>query len=283
MFLSPIFSEQIYSMLAALAVVSALAIVWNYIDVKNIILREKSSLVPAFIILLFSSHTAFFVMSPYLVASLFFLWGIEMLFAAYHSHRGAVACVNISFVIAVGSLFQPLLLLYFPLFLFGFSRVQIISFKGILAVLLGFSTAYIPMCLIGLFADTEGSLFSQPEIFTVESLMKLPILSFNYGEWFFVGLAVVILAWLCVHNYLNSYKDKIRTRVFIFFLGLIQLVSAVFLLFLNYGIQMNIYVGLTVGAMLLAHYFTLTSQRIMVPLFVVLLIGCFIICYASFV
>lgn len=281
--IAPLFSEHIYSVLAATVSVALLALLCNYLDVRNVILREKSSLAPAFIILLFSSHVTFFEMSPYYVAVLLMLWAINELFAAYHSDVRAIPTANISAVIALGSLFEPILVLYFVLFIVGFSMMHILDIKSLISALLGFAFVLVPAYFISVTTNTEALFLSAFEGLNINTLLQIPVLTFGYFELVLALIAVFVFGWLCIHNYMTSYKDKIRTRVFISFLGIVQLFTVLGLYLLNYNYFMNIYIGIAIGSILLAHYFTVTVQRIMIFVFWLILTICLLVSYISFV
>lgn len=281
--IAPFFSEQIYSVLAATVSVALLALLCNYLDVRNVILREKSSLGPAFIILLFSSHVAFFEMSPYYIAMLLMLWAVNELFAAYHSDVKAIPTANISAVLALGSLFEPILAFYFVLFIVGFSMMHILDIKSLISALLGFAFVLVSAYFISIATNTELLFLRVFDGLSIDALLQVPILSFGYFELVFALIAVLVFGWLCIHNYMTSYKDKIRTRVFISFLGIIQLFTMLGLCLLNYNYLMNIYIGITIGSILLAHYFTVTVQRIMIFVFWLILTVCLLVSYISFI
>lgn len=282
-YIEPLFSVQIYSILSATVCVVLLALLCSYIDIKNVILREKSSLAPAYVILLFSSHTAFFEMSPYFLTALLFLWAIELLFQVYHSDVRAIPTANISSVIALSSLIEPILLLYFILFIIGFLMMNILNVKSLVSALLGVIFIYVPAYVVSVVTNTEAQFVQTFEKLNIEDLLQLPIMSFDYVELISVLLTLLILGWLCIHNYMTSYKDKIRTRVFISFLGFIQLLAFLCLCLFNVNFIMNIYIGIVVGSILLAHYFTVTVQRIMIFIFWLILTICLLSIYISFV
>lgn len=282
LFIEPLFTGQIYSMLAAAVCVALLALLSNYIDIRNVILREKSSLAPAFVLLLFSSHVAFFEMSPYFLAVLLLLWAVDQLFAAYHSEIRVIPTANIGAIMALASLIEPVLLLYFVVFIIGFSLMHILDIKSLTSAFLGIIFIYVPAYCISIATGTERQFVNAFDGFGFESLSSIPILSFGYFELVIAVLSVLIFGWLCIHNYMTSYKDKIRTRIFISFLGMIQLVAVLGLFVLNCNYLTNVYIGIVVGSILLAHYFTMTVQRIMILIFWLIVTDCLLMCYISF-
>lgn len=282
LYIAPLFSSLLASMSMAALCVAILAMGWNYIDVRNVILREKSVLAPAFIILLFSSHTAFLEISPFLIASVMLLWAIGQLFASYHSPNPAVSCINTAMILMFGSLVSPLLLLFFLVFIIGFSMMNILSGKSVLALILSAVFVYVPAYFVSVATETTEQFFKPFAGLNVDSLSRFPLLNIEIWELVFACLLVVIFGWMCIHNYMTSYKDRIKTRAFISFLGFIQAVSVIAFFTFNYEYKLNIYVAFTSGSMLLAHYFLLTQQRIMIFWFVLLLMGCFIVSYLSF-
>lgn len=269
---SSLFINQIASITASLILVIILAIVQDYINAKHVVIRHKTSLIPAFTILLFSSHPVFFSMNAQSIASLFVVYAILTLFAAYGSRRPQNHALNIGVILATGSLFSPFLLIYYPVFWFGLIMLNSFNFKSLLASLLGLILIYF-LAFSYFFYTGQIDLFLAP--FTsigLEQFQEFIFLKFDYTSWAILVFYIIVLAIMAVRYYATKYKDKIKIRAFVSFLGFLSGVSFLFFFLLNLDPLMCFYVAFCSIPFLMAHFFALAEEKWVTVFFYLLII-----------
>jgi hypothetical protein len=278
--LVPVFRNPLLSLLASSATVAGLAVLTAHINTAHVLIRRRTILPPAIVILFFSSHPAFIQMSPAYFGVSTTVFIISMLFAAYSSENKPVAAFKTAFALSLGSLFAPVLLLYMPFLWMALAMMRCFNFKSVLASVFGFFIIYFPAFSFYIFSD-KPDVFYSPFISILE-LKDFPFLGFNNVLWsilaFFIFLLIVIIA----NNYINRHKDKIKIRAYLSLLSLTVIVALLFSLFSDVSPEVNLYIALGAGALLLSHFFALVETRGGVILFYILLLLCFLVCVLSF-
>lgn len=195
------------------------------------------------------------------------LAAISWLFGSYSSNKKSKSALNVSFILALGSLFVPSLILYFPIFWVGLAIMRSLDFRAFLASLLSIFCIYLPIYTYFVFID-RVDLFLKPfASISIETLSTLPIYSFDHISWSIMGLAVFLFAIISVQNYMTNYKDKIRVRMLISFLNLMMVFAFIYLLFVNIDLNNDLYILLAIGTLLLTHFFALAEERWIAYLF----------------
>lgn len=259
--LSSLFSNQIASLTASFILVILLALIQDYINARHVVIRRKTSLIPAFTILLFSSHPAFLSMNTQSIASLFVVYAILTLFAAYGSRRPQNHALNIGVVLAAGSLLSPFLLVYYPVFLIGLIMLNSFNFKSLLASMLGILLIYLLVFSYFVFTGHTDLFVAPFTSINFDHLKDLVFLEFDYISWIVLAFYIIVLAIMAVKYYATKYKDKIKIRAFISFLGFLSGVSFLFFFLLNLDPLMCFYVAFCSIPFLMAHFFALAEEK----------------------
>lgn len=201
----------------------AVAMLLGLINNKYAIIRKRTSLPIAFVLLLFSINPFFFFMSAHYVAAIFLLLALDALFASYQESSSPRRGVDVGMYLAIASLFVTEYLIFLPLFIIGFAMLRSFSFKILFATLLPFILTYALVC--GYFVVTSQmdkiiALFDYEILDTIYILSLDSILSFVIAT-----LGLVFLFVLTIDNRMHSYKDKIKVRECVAFFHLILIVS----------------------------------------------------------
>jgi len=262
-----IFEDRLISILAGALSVGTIAFLLSFINGKFIIIRKKTLLPSAFSLVLFSIHPSFIFMGAHYIGVITILLTISFLFQSYQTENKQKAAINISFILALGSLFFFNLFFYFFVFWIGLSMMRSFGIKPFFAFIIGIFLIYVPVLTYYLIFD-DFKAFSLPffRLSTIE-YSSLPLLNFGLQAWIAFGISLLLLFVFFANNYVNIFKDKIKIRAFISFLSVISVISLLFLLFLNVDAITNAYIYIGVGSLLFAHYFALNEHKMTQLLF----------------
>ncbi|MDU1889863.1 MAG: hypothetical protein E6767_04170 [Dysgonomonas sp.] len=277
-----LFSNSFISFIASGISVVCLALLAAYINTTNLLIRRRTLLPSAIIILLFSCHPSFIYMSPQYFGVLAVMYVISLLFVSYNATNKSIAAFASGFVLAVGSLFSPVLILYYLVLWLGLALMRCFSLKSFLATILSCVMVYFPVYSIFLFVGELNTLYDCFSSFAVVQLLDFPVLDFSISQWAIILCFFLVFGIIMADNYVNRYKDKIKVRAYLSLLALF--VSVGFLLFalLNITPLMSLYVVLAAGALLLGHFFALAEQKVTTMLFYFLGVVYLFICFLPF-
>lgn len=265
--ISSLFKEPYVSLLASSIVTVVLALLASHINTKHLLIRSKSLLPPTIIILLFSCHPSFIVMSGAYVSALLVLIIINMLFSAYHSEQKQYASFKTSFVLALASLFAPVSLIYLPLLWIALGIMRCFGFKSFLASLLGVFIIYFPAFSFYYLTDSLDMFLSPFVSMDPVKMGDFAFFRYHVFQWVMLVFFMVLMIMVIIDNYLNRHKDKIKIRAYINLLLVFSIFSLLAFLFLNLDSLVHLYICLAITSLLLAHFFALAEQKITVLLF----------------
>lgn len=277
--IEPYLQDSLYSLIASSVAVIIIAVTVSVINVKHIVIRERTLLPAGFILLLFSSHPVFLTMNPYFIGVLFFLWAMSAMFEAYQTRTSAFACAHICFTLALGSLFVSSLLWFYIIFLIGFSTMRILDLKSFIASLFSFLVLYVPIFTFYLYSENLDAFFVPFSGMTLEAASAIPLMTFDTTMWVFIGFAILLFVSMSVNNYLNRHKDRIKTREYILFFSLLVVITFLLYILLNIQSLMALFVCFVGFAMLQGHYFTLIRNNFSLMLFILCMIFYLSACY----
>jgi hypothetical protein len=271
-------SNILYSLIGSSIIVGIMALSATHINTDFVLIRRRTLLPPAMIILLFSCHPSILWISPAYVGVLFLFLIVSILFSVYNNDFvKPVAAFKIAFILSAGSLFTPVLLLYIPISWLALIVMRCFNFKSVLASLLGLFVIYFPVFSFYLFTDNLNG-FLTPFItsLNVQKLMQFPFLNMNVVSPFFLIVAIIPLSIAITSSYINRYKDKIRNRAYLSLLTLLTVLSLLFFLFLNITPEVNLYISVGMGSLLISHFFALTEKKGTAILFYICIVFCFL-------
>lgn len=202
---------------------AGVAMLLGWLNNKYAIIRRRTSLPIAFVLLLFSINPLFLFMSAHYVAVFFFLLAVDALFASYQDKESRRRGVDVGMYLTISTLFVTEYLMFIPLFIIGFGMLRSFSFKMFISMLLPFILTYALVVGYYAYADSMEVIVSQ---FNFEILDSVYILSLgSLLSSVIAVLGLVFLVTLTIDNRMNSYKDKIRVRECVAFFHLILIFS----------------------------------------------------------
>lgn len=265
--LEPIFSITVYSLLASSVMVALIAGAVNHVNTKHAYIRRRTLLPPAVAILLFSCMPSAFIMSSGYIAALIMVMITNMIFKAYNWSGKQISAYEVVFYLALGSFFAPILLIYLPVIWICLICVRNFNFKSFLASLFSIFILYVPAFSYFYFTQNiQGFLKPYTDLFAVD-WSSLPVLDYSPYQFICLGTLVFLFLLIWTDNSVNSFKDKIRIRNLSSALTSLTLFSFLCALFLNIEPQTTFYIGLAVGSLQIAHFFSLTQKKITAILF----------------
>ncbi|MFV0538341.1 MAG: hypothetical protein ACK5M3_13380 [Dysgonomonas sp.] len=272
--LTPLLADPLISLIGSSTLVAGIALLVAHINTAHVLIRRRTMLPPSIIALLFSCHPMFMQMSPSYIAVLCMLFVINILFTAYNASEKAVGAFRVAFVLSLGSLFAPVMLVYIPLSWVALGIMRSLNFKSFLAAILGALIIYFPAFSFYIFSD-QLDLFLKPFL-SILDVNTLPLFQFDFILWGGLSFFLILLSLIIGDNYINSYKDKIKTRAFLSSLSFITITAILLLLLLNINPDVNLYIAIGVGSLLLSHFFALVERRggaILFYIFILLLLA----------
>ncbi|WP_029903738.1 hypothetical protein [Prevotella sp. 10(H)] len=280
--LVPYFSNDLASFICSGLFVGGMAFFSSHINTAHVLIRRKTLLPPAVIILLFSCNPRFISMSGEYVSALLALYVIFILFEAYNSIDKQIYAFKTGFIVALGSLFTPVMLIYLPLLWIALGIMRCFNFKAFLATLMGALILYFPAFSFFLFTDDIDTFLLPFVSLDSQLLADFPFYNFDIGNWVILVYSIVLLTVIITDNYINRHKDKIRIRAYLALLGSTSVFAVLAYLFLNIDPLLNIYIALIAGSLLLSHFFALVEQKSSVIIFYISSIVYFLFSFLPF-
>lgn len=223
------------------------------------LIRTRSTLHVSLYVFLTTACLFLHPFQPATFVPLIFLIAIFQLFRSYESPYPAGSIFHAFFFIGLGSLLFPQLLYFVPLFYWGMINFRSLSPKSFLAGLIGLSVPYWFFLGYAFYYD-KMDLFYDP----LQEIIHFQPISYGVlGLNRIISCGVVTLLSLVssVHYFNVSYLDKVRTRIFLSFLIVIE--AWIYLLGILQPQHFNILLQMQIiaGSILTGHLFTLTRNR----------------------
>ncbi len=256
-----LFANPLISILSNVLCIAIVATLISQANAKHLFIRLPSVLPSAFVILLFSCHPSFLVMRAEYVSLIFITLALNQIFNAYQSIRKSISAFNVYIFIILGSLFVPELLFYIPIAWIGLIIVQSFDIKAFLASFVTFVFIYFPVFSYYFFTDNIQAFYS---LFTplTQVWNEITILDFSYINYIILAVGALLLVIISVHYSMNSYKDKIRIRIFFSSVITLAILSTILYIATNTGMStMPLYTLLLSASLIVAHFFALNASQ----------------------
>ncbi|KAA6348916.1 hypothetical protein EZS27_003627 [termite gut metagenome] len=232
--------------------------------------RMRVALSASLFFLFLSACPGSYVLCAGDVATFAFLLSIYYLFESYQQHKSSKYLFHSAFFTGIGSIFYPQLTYFIPVLIIGAYNFRSLNIRSFFALLIGWSVPY--WFLFGYAFPTQNMhLFYQPFI----ELVNFQPVGFDYFQtWELITLGYIFC--LCiisaVHSYITSFRDKIRTRLYLRFFILLN--ACVFLFILLQPAQyVNLLPLLLVNASILtAHLYLLSNSGTAAGFFIISMI-----------
>lgn len=255
------FSHSYVSLISSTIVVGILAFLAAHINNKELLIRQKTLLPSALLILLFSSHPSFINMSGEYISILITMIILLMLFSAYNREKNQGIAFQTSFMLALSSLFSFSDIIYLPMLWVGLAIMRSFNLKALMASFLGIFIVYFPIFSWFLLTDKIQNLLTPiTNIFTTQ-ISNVPIVSYDLREWVVLGCCILLLLIIISDDYINRHKDKIKVRNCFNLLFILAIYAFIAFLFLNINSQLHLFSLFIVGAFILSHFFALVERK----------------------
>ena len=234
------------------------------------IIRNKTLLPCLFYTLFLVTDTDIFFSFSGNVVTLVIVLVFFQLFKFYQKTRTNEEAFNIGFIVAIGSLLAPRILLFVPVIWIGFSFFKVNSIKVYLASIMGILTPY---WLVFFWLVYKGNL--QDFLTPFQNLFGYnpgTVLHFETSGWIRMIFTVFITILAIINFQLHNFMDKIRSRIIFYFLFTIMVIVGILL---SLGIvPLNEYGGIyfLIAALFASHYFSTANSRINTIFFYLVLI-----------
>lgn len=265
--ISDLFNNPFISFLSSSVCVILILMMLMHINTKYVLIRRKTSLHLAIGALLFSAHPDLIFMNANYISILFVLAAISQMFSSYATHRKAKSSLEVSFLLAMGSLFSPSLLFFLPIFWIALGIVRSFDFKGFLASLFSVACVYIPVFSYYLFIGRVQDFLLPLKTVSTGLFNSPPIANFGQLGWGLFGFITILFGIIFVHNYMTNYKDKIRVRALVSSLYLLGIFSLPALSLVTMDATNSLYILLASGTLILTHFFALAEEKWIIYLF----------------
>lgn len=203
---------------------AGIAMFLGVLNNKYAIIRKRTSLPIAFVLLLLSINPYFIFMSAHYVAVFFLLLALDALFASYQDKSSCRRGVDVGMYLALGSLFVTEYLIFVPLFLVGLGMMRSLSFKMFLSVMLPFVFTSALAYGYYLYSNNLNAITDQFSFELLDNTVYILSLE-SVLSYTIAASALVFLFVLTIDNRMNSYKDKTMVRECVAFFYLILIFS----------------------------------------------------------
>ena len=268
-----LFQNPLYSLIGSTIFMLVIALLINMMNTQHVLIRKKTLLPVGIAILLLSFIPQQLSMSPAYIGVVCILLAVNHLFSAHNEEISQMIVFKSSFYLALGSLFDPVLLFYFPVLWVCFIRIRSFGLKAFFASLFGIVLLYAPVFSYYFLIERNPARFMHPfEHVISTNWAKIPVLEYGLFNYIILGITVFLIVTILLDNSVNGFKNKIRIRVFLAVLSIISIFSVLCVLLLNISSVLPLYVALATGSLLIGHFFSLTSSKAFSVLFFALLI-----------
>lgn len=198
------------------------------------------------------------------VMNMIFLFALFLMFTTYQQKQSTGTAFIILFLLTSGSLFCSAYIYYLPFFLYGFHLLRASSLKIYLAALLGIVTPIWILWGCGILPDD----FLQN---TALPWSEIPDGESKYPLYCIMGATILLGLFTRVQGIFHFLDDKIQTRAYNKFVGMLAIVSAIFIIIdhthsTNYLAILN-----SCAAFHTAHFFTKQRSKAAMIFFYIIL------------
>jgi len=172
-------------------------------------LQSQSALPGLIFVLLSGSISSVQFFNPIWISTIFVIISFGFLYEAYNLRKTMVECFLAALWIAVGSLFSYKLILFYPLILIAMTILRILSFRSLLAALLGF---VLPWLFVFGYELVLGSIDNFIEY--IQPTQDKLLCNYIYTPFSFIyyGLLFLLLLIAIIKTVNELGKRKIFTR-----------------------------------------------------------------------
>ncbi len=227
---------------------------------RNALLRIRSRMMSATYLALMLACPALHEFSLEAVPSICLILAYFTLFASYQQLRAEGYVFHAFLFLGIGSLvFPPLLVLVLAYYICMLFQLRVFSWRTFVAGLMGIALPYWIKAAYGVWQNRLDSEFCY-----LEQWFKLQLPDYsqlNLNQWVTLGFLFALSLLAFIHFIHTAYNDKIRTRMLLYAVAVVEVFLAVGILLLpqSYDEQMRLFIANS--SLLIAHYYTLGKGR----------------------
>ena len=235
------------------------------------LVRVRASVQTSIYLLLIAACPPLQQLCPGDIATLFFVVAIYLLFSTYQRMRSSGYLFHAFLFVGISSLIFPQITLLTPILLIGVFTFQSLNIRSFFAAIIGWSFPYWFLFGHAYFYDNM-ELFYGPFV-ELATFYPIDFTAFKGWELAMLGYSFVLFLVSSIHCFVQSYKDKIRTRVYLRFFILLNV--CIYILIALQPIHcMNLLPLLLIGVSILtSHMFVLTNSKAWNVFFISTIIG----------
>ncbi|MCL1943906.1 MAG: hypothetical protein FWF54_10220 [Candidatus Azobacteroides sp.] len=241
-----------------------------WLDQVFSIIRTKTFLPFLFYTLFITTDPGSFFSLPGNLTTLILLAVIYQLFRSYQKEKNVEEAFNIGLLISAGSLFSTRILFFIPVIWIGLSYTRAFSRKSFFASIVGLLTPYwLTFCWFLYQKDISGFIEPFYHFFQVNPSSAL---EYEISGWIRVCFSLLITIFAVINFRMHSFKDKIKTRTYFYFI--LTLIIFVAILIIFNIIPVTEYAGIYYLSVSLfaAHFFVTVNSRLSAVFFYLSLI-----------
>lgn len=247
-------SRWLTLVLHALAVYAVLEL-----DAVFALIRVRTTFQISTLMLLLAAFPSLFNIGPASIAALLVISSFFPLFFSYQKHDVSVRMFYSGFLFSLATMFIPMILWMLPLYLIFIFSIGSGSLRNVAAYLWGISIFYMMVAGLCYYFDVVPLFTSMlSDIFKVEDINYESI-----GTDALVNISVLSFLTLTsvAHFAYTSFKDKIRTRIFLYIISWTSLIVTLLILILPSEANELLTLSFAFISILASHTFCLVDSR----------------------
>lgn len=276
-YICSLFANVWGTQLVAFALMLIEAFLLLRIDLKFIIVENKTILPPLFFVLTVSSLAPNYNLLPVMLANLFFMFAMMRILDSERMYGMSKPYFESGLLIGIGSLFYPPLV---ATMFFVFATQFVIRFfnmREFLASILGYITPF-AFYLFGMFMTDQPTVFF--ERMSQVSLTQAFTINLNIVQYSAIGFSVlvIILALFTMSQCIRMYKVTTR-KYFSLFFWLTLLSVATFFVIPCSGLTLLVFAAISLSFIASLYFMEIRHNAIAEILFLLIIVSAFLIVY----
>lgn len=276
-FICGMFSSVWGTQLVAFALMLIEAFLLLRIDLKFIIVENKTILPPLFFVLVVSSLAPNYNLLPVLVANLFFMLAMTKILDSEQMYEMPKQYFESGLLIGIGTLFfPPLVATMFFVFASQFV-IRFFKMRDFLAAILGYITPFV-FYLFGMFmTDQTDAFFDRMSQISLTQAFTIELSVVQYGAICFSCL-IVFFALFTMSQCIRMYKVTTR-KYFSLFFWLILLTVAAFFVIPSSGMTLLVFAAIALSFIATLYFMEIRHNAMAEILFLLIIVSAFLIVY----
>ena len=227
---------------------------------RNALLRIRSRMMSVTYLALMLACPALHTFKLSAVPALCLTLAYFMLFASYQQLRAEGYVFHAFLALGIGSLvFPPLLVLALAYYICMLFQLRVFNWRTFVASILGIAVPYWVKAGHGMWQNSLDTEFAYLEPWFELQLPHYDLLTPN--QWVTLGFVFVLSLLAFIHFIHTAYNDKIRTRMLLYAVAVVEVFLAVGIVLLPQCYDMQLHLFIANSSLLIAHHYTLGKGR----------------------